>query len=280
MNSAYNVGAPQLRRLQEEMVRAAIILDQGNGGLRKLFEKSDFFERHSNFLQISIRAANAADFIVWQRLCESRMRLMITSLETTEVMACPFAKFFRREFTYRGYLSATDGNKISEASKKEGAGTSDDTATNNEGSQRGSDNGEGRFGAHQSDFFIALRFAPGVETCNLKYLTSDFLHKVNSWEERTEGMDLQITHVLQQDLPHALLREGLVGLEKKVEGPPRPIPDFSKILGESTASSRPNTPIEQDQQSTGLTPKVARSTLSCDEILGSPTKRARNEDKK
>ena len=283
VNSAYNVGSPQLRRIKEEMLRALMLLDQGGGKWRKIFEKSDFFARHSNYLQITIRADSAANFLKWQRLCESRMRLLITSLETTEVMAWPFAKFFRREFNYRGYAVSSEENKTQATSAEKGTNNAeiavgeDDACCN--------DNDKSRFRGHQSDFFIALRFAPGVETFNLKYLASDFLHKVNSWEERTEDMDLQIAHVLQQHLPRALIGEGLAGIEATVEGPSHAVPDFRKILGSgaspaSSSSSRPNTPVDQGDESTGLTPKVARSTLACDEILGSPTKRARNDDKK
>ena len=157
MNSAYNIGIPQLRRIQDEMCRAAYTLEHTRhpGDCSGIFQDGGFFNRHHNYLQIKIRAPNAEDFLHWFRLCESRMRLLIASLETPEVQAWPFAKFFDRRF----------GNH------------------------------------HESFFFIAIRFAPAVETVDLRYLTSEFLHKINSWEGRKEGMDLSIDRVAHRHLP-------------------------------------------------------------------------------
>ena len=159
MNSAYNIGIPQLRRIQDEMCRAAYTLEHPVSGhpgdCRGIFQDGGFFNRHHNYLQIKIHARNAEDFLHWFRLCESRMRLLIASLETPEVQAWPFAKFFDRRY----------GNN------------------------------------HESFFFIAIRFAPAVETVDLRYLTSEFLHKINSWEGRKEGMDLSIDRVAHRNLP-------------------------------------------------------------------------------
>lgn len=156
MNSAYNVGIPQLRRIQDEMSRAAYVLENTkDGSCRDIFEEGGFFHRHSNYLQINIRARNSEDYLHWFRLCESRLRLLIASLETPDVHAWPFAKFFERNY-----------------------GTT-----------------------HEAYFFIALRFAPGLETVDLRYSTSEFLHKVNSWEGRKEGMDISIGRISADELP-------------------------------------------------------------------------------
>ena len=237
MNSTYNVGIPQLRRLQEEMIRAAILLEKGENNWRHLFRKSDFFERHSNYLQVTIRAANAEDFLKWFRLCESRLRLLITSLETPQVSVWPFAKFFRRNYTKRGVVA--DGNRLSD----------DDCM-------------------HESCFFVALRFAPGVDTVNLRHCASDFLYKVNSWEERKEGMDLGIAHVLQEDLPDFVINHAVVDDDPTVS--------FTLKGGNpaKTMENRPGTPLNKEKGDTGLTPKLARSALSDPDIV-SPAKRAR-----
>lgn len=169
MNSSYNVGVPQLRRIQEEMIRAAILLEEkeeeeeeeggGGGGLRNLFQRSTFFQRHSNFLQLTISSNNSSDHINWMRFCQTKLRLLICSLETKQISAWPFSNFFHP-------------------------------------------NTSGGDGVCESFFFIALRFAPNVETINLKHFTLDFLHKVNSWEDRKPGMDLNIQHVLKENLPN------------------------------------------------------------------------------
>ena len=221
MNSAYNVGLPQRRRIQEETIRAACIMEEGEENWKLLFENSDFFVRHSNFLQLTIRASNANDFFKWQRFCESRLRLLITSLETPQVNVWPFAKFFKRTYSPIGIR-----NKVDNVSKD---------------------------GLHESYFFIALRFAVGVETVSLRYSMSDFLHKVNSWEERKEGMDLGIAHILKDDLPPEV---------------------FETSTETISVNPRPRTPVDQEETGTRLTPKLARSTLSVDDI-DTQSKRAR-----
>jgi poly(A) polymerase len=231
VNSTYNVGLPQLRRIQEEMIRAAILLEEGEHSWRNIFRGSDFFERHSNYLQITIRASNAEDFLKWLRLCESRLRLLITSLETPQVSAWPFAQFFRRKYTKTGVVAS-------------GAQQSHDDCL------------------HESFFFVALRFAPGVDTVNLRYCTSDFLYKVNSWEERKEGMDLGIAHVLQEDLPSFVFNVPCTSLE------------VANAASSEAPEDRTGRPSNKEESSTRLTPKLARSTLSEADVV-SPAKRAR-----
>jgi poly(A) polymerase Pap1 len=259
VNSTYNVGLPQLRRIQEEMLHAAIILEEGEENFGKLFRKSDFFRRHSNFLQITIRATNSDDFFKWLRLCESRLRLLITSLDTPQVNAWPFTKFFERKYNPSGSLK-----------RQKNAKSPDNSCL------------------HESFFFIALRFAPGVDSVNLRYCTADFLNKVNSWEERKEGMDLTIAHVLLEDLPAFVFDDddGDDDNDDDVKEQPTtstvPIPQEQPLNDTPAATPkptpRPQTPTNHEEGSTRLTPKLARSTLLEAAILGSPAKRARNNN--
>jgi len=169
VNSSYNVGVPQLRRIQEEMIRAAILLEEKeedeNGGWRILFQRSTFFQRHSNFLQLTISSNNSSDHINWIRFCQTKLRLLISNLETKQISAWPFSNFFH----------PNNGIVVDDALEEDAV--------------------------YESFFFIALRFAPNVETINLKHYTLDFLHKVNSWEDRKPGVDLNIQHVLKENLP-------------------------------------------------------------------------------
>lgn len=152
MNSSYNVGIPQLRRMQDELVRAC----QHCRDYDKLFSPSSFFSRHKHFLQATISATSKQDYVEWQRLVESKLRLLILGLETTEVHAWPFAKFFETKCE-ENYIEST--------------------------------------------FFLALRFDIWVHNVDLRHLTSDFLHKVNSWTGRKAGMDLKLEHRLDEKLP-------------------------------------------------------------------------------
>ena len=57
MNSSYNVGQPQSRRLREELFRAEGIIDSitdGNGTWADLLEGSTFFSEHQHYLEVSI----------------------------------------------------------------------------------------------------------------------------------------------------------------------------------------------------------------------------------
>lgn len=237
VNSAYNVGIPQLRRLQEEMIRASHTLERGEDHWRDLFLDSDFFYRHSNFVQISISAKNINDFLPWHRFCESRLRLLISALETPQISPWPFARFFKREFTKYGKVRMQHNQYTDDSCKRE------------------------------SFFYIALRFAPGVRTVDLRYHISDFLQKMNSWEERKEGMDLAICHVTQRDLPSFVyepLPVNQVHATVHREKPTRP-------------RQEPATNALPDEGNTRLTPKMARSTLLDEEIgLQSPAKKAKN----
>jgi poly(A) polymerase Pap1 len=173
MNSSYNVGRPQLRRIQEEMGRAVRLLREaeivGETDWKRLLRGSAFFHQHVHFLHITIMATNADDFVPWFRFCESKLRYLINRLDIPDVMAFPFAKFFDRRYNKNGRCL--------------GAGRSDDDCL------------------HESCFFMGLRFAPGLEKVDLQFYTTDFLHMINSWEGRRKGMDLSMAHVVFQDLP-------------------------------------------------------------------------------
>jgi poly(A) polymerase len=168
MNSSYNVDYPQLRFMQQEMLRTSALfkthVKSAANVYRKLFVPTDFFDRHKHFLQINIRASNKQDFVEWFRLVESKIRLLVSTLETPEVHAWPLARFFEPK------SGSTDG------SDKAGDGC-------------------------EKVFFIALRFEQHIDSMDVRPLTMDFLYKVNSWEGRKATMDLSITHITDKDLP-------------------------------------------------------------------------------
>eukprot|EP00804_Cyclotella_cryptica_P012051 CCRYP_004496-RA/>CCRYP_004496-RA protein AED:0.01 eAED:0.01 QI:205/1/1/1/1/1/2/720/597 len=164
MNSSYNVGEPQLRRIREELVRASKLcsdVSRGKKTWEALFEGNSFFTQHATYLQVDITSTNEDDFRAWFGLCEARMRLLIVGLESPlqGVRAYPFAKFFHRR-------PSGDDQSLFIAS-----------------------------------FFIALRFAGSVQRVDLGPLATDFLQVVNSWEKRQNTMDLIMNVVSQKHLP-------------------------------------------------------------------------------
>ena len=57
MNSAYNVGQAQSRRLKEELFRAEELIDliaDGEASWTDLLERNTFFREHQHFLEVSI----------------------------------------------------------------------------------------------------------------------------------------------------------------------------------------------------------------------------------
>ena len=163
MNSSYNVGEPQLRRLKEEMIRASKLCDgviNGKKSWNVLFEGSSFFTQHAAYLQVDITSTNEDDFRAWFGLCEARLRHLIVGLESPEygVRAYPFAKFFQR--------------RPSEVEL-----------------------------CYTASCFIALRFANGIHEMNLGPLADGFLQAVNCWEDRLPTMDLFMNIVTQKNLP-------------------------------------------------------------------------------
>jgi hypothetical protein len=175
MNSAYNVGIPQLRRLTHALQEGSVMIqeiEEGNKTWDDLFE-TNFFHRHAIFLQTNIMASNGTDFLEWFRFVESRLRLLIAGLDNPHygIQAEPFCKFYDRKYNSLGICL--------------GLGTSDASCKT------------------ESCLFIGLRLE--VDHIDLSYLVGEFLHKVNTWEGRNAGMDLTMETVGRDSLPKFLL---------------------------------------------------------------------------
>mmetsp|Transcript_9269 Transcript_9269/g.13563 ORF Transcript_9269/g.13563 Transcript_9269/m.13563 type:complete len:91 (+) Transcript_9269:254-526(+) len=59
MNSSYNVGQPQLRRIMDELNEACRILQgisRGECTWANLFQGNDFFKQHRHYLQVCVLA--------------------------------------------------------------------------------------------------------------------------------------------------------------------------------------------------------------------------------
>lgn len=152
---------------------------------RSILRPTNFFMRYAHFLQLTIRASNAEDFLKWFRLVESRLRILMTNIDGPEVSAWPFGQCFKREAAEAGVVP--DGGSIA---------SEDDCQ-------------------QEAFFFIGLKFAEGVETVNLKHATSDFLYNINSWEGRKKGMDFGMSTILREDLPMDMIEDQLLFNEDK-----------------------------------------------------------------
>jgi len=172
MNSSYNVGEPQLRRIRDEFWYASKLMDKVYSGKEKwnaLFESNGFFDQHQNYLQVKIKGSNEGLFLPWFGFCESRLRILIAGLESpaTGVQAYPYAKFFH---------TREDGDYV-------------------------------------ASFFIALRFSNDARQVKFEPLVSEYLHTVNSWNDRVSGMDLTMNLVQQNRLPSFVFSASMPNVE-------------------------------------------------------------------
>eukprot|EP00624_Nannochloropsis_granulata_P000459 evm.model.NODE_11749_length_11762_cov_28.677435.5 len=163
MNSAYNVGMPQLRRLQEELERAAILtrswaldptsklMTRRKEGWESLFEVSPYFTRFHNFLQVDVwvqggREEKGGEFSRWFGWVESRLRSLILALEQPPLLhSYPLADALSNPFPF----SAADHHQ---------------------------QQGEG--GRRRVSFFVALVFETSVNNYDISPAVEDFLLKV------------------------------------------------------------------------------------------------------
>lgn len=143
-------------------------------------------------------ANNSKDFRSWFGFCEARLRIFIAGLESPEngVQAYPFARFFSRKVPLSpqeaNSSSSSDGAVLPERGVRSPSTT---LVCSNEPKAAGEQQ------QHVSSFFVALRFAPNIECFDLTGSAQEMLFKLNSWEDRVEGMDMTIEHLTQSQLP-------------------------------------------------------------------------------
>ena len=67
-------------------------------------------------------------------------------------------------------------------------------------------------------YFIALRFADGIEEVDIRTGAEEFFYVVGSWDGRRAGMDLTIEHIIQDHLPPFVFdKKDVCGEESKLE---------------------------------------------------------------
>jgi poly(A) polymerase Pap1 len=154
-------------------------------------------------------ANNSKDFRSWFGFCEARLRIFIASLESPEngVQAYPFARFFFRKVPLSspvGTNSSSSGAAVAVMPDGGKRCTSTTLACVKEPKvavvrQQ-----------HVSSFFVALRFAPNIECFDLTGSAQEMLFKLNSWEDRVEGMDMTMEHLMQSQLPAFVFEKSVI----------------------------------------------------------------------
>ena len=167
MNSAYNVGEAQLRRVKAEVRRGFRITSclrdcpperagDCEGVWEKLFAHSDFFSRYEHYLQVRVSACSKEALKPWLAWVESKLRYLIIACDSPPTT---------KAHPYASLLPEAPSNPLA------------------------------------LHFFIGLTFQEGTPNVDLTPAVADFITKVNQWGRRTLDMELMIFHRLKDTLP-------------------------------------------------------------------------------
>eukprot|EP00596_Hydrurales_sp_CCMP1899_P000116 CAMPEP_0119036968 /NCGR_PEP_ID=MMETSP1177-20130426/5024_1 /TAXON_ID=2985 /ORGANISM="Ochromonas sp, Strain CCMP1899" /LENGTH=774 /DNA_ID=CAMNT_0006997563 /DNA_START=278 /DNA_END=2599 /DNA_ORIENTATION=- len=190
MNSSYNVGLPQFRLIQEEIQRGKMIF-QNNKSFSDSFPwhtlcsstLCDFFRKVPRYIQVDIFAGNAGDQKNWFGWCESRLRMLILSLEQPPMIFChPQAHFYRRRV-----ISSTTANDDINV-------RGDEIELNTAGTAEKS--------MEISSFFIGLSFGNmNFKTADVTPSILDFINRVGIYDKKKQCMEVVVTPCTQDEIP-------------------------------------------------------------------------------
>lgn len=206
MNSAYNVGEPQLRIIREEIARAmeaTTVILEDDESWAILFRHSDFFERYPHYIQIDVVAKQGEDHRRWYGWVESRLRSLIVAIEQQPgINAHPYANAFVNpmglDVQCTSFFIALS--------------------------------------------FIASSQQASVD---LTIIMKEFVYKANLWDRKKMTMDIQISHCLRYDLPAFVFNTGRnvpadhahVPQQPAQNTPQHDLPDSNSTREHSNASS-------------------------------------------
>lgn len=187
MNSAYNVGSPQLNMLLREIRRGEKIWKQYQSSAstststlpfpwEDLFTcaKKEYLTIYPRYLQVDVTAPDSMKHKKWFGWCESRMRALPIALDQSCITShpCTFA-FHKQQLQLelqQDQLVDSDSNTLCTA------------------------------------FFIGLSFKSGLKFVDVAPSVQDFLSYVLSWTGWEEGMDLDMAAVTPTGIPDWVLR--------------------------------------------------------------------------
>ncbi|XP_063934190.1 poly(A) polymerase type 3-like [Zophobas morio] len=183
INSTHNVMESTLSVIKEEFNRALGItlkIENNQSTWKELFEKSDFFYVHKNFIQVDAFSENEEDHRAWYALVEARIRFLVLQFERTQnVRPCPFPKAYhiRPEenlFQTTFFIGLTFPPKSPDA-------------VSTGGKRR-------------------VELTPAVR---------EFMRKVQTWQAHKESMQLKVHHVKRSELPDFIYEDGEKPARKK-----------------------------------------------------------------
>eukprot|EP00192_Tetraselmis_astigmatica_P004068 CAMPEP_0117666730 /NCGR_PEP_ID=MMETSP0804-20121206/10546_1 /TAXON_ID=1074897 /ORGANISM="Tetraselmis astigmatica, Strain CCMP880" /LENGTH=488 /DNA_ID=CAMNT_0005474323 /DNA_START=443 /DNA_END=1905 /DNA_ORIENTATION=- len=174
MNSSYNVSEATKGIMMEEFSRGDIVTEQillkpDNPNWAILYEKSDFFTKFKNYLEIEIVAGSEESFKLWEGWAHSRLRHLLMKIER--------------------FVHVRPWPKGVKCASRDGLSTPHRICYYM-GLQK-----------RQNQF----TYGPGTNSVDLNRPVRDFLHLVKSWPNVKEGMDVFVRHLKQKQLPKEVL---------------------------------------------------------------------------
>lgn len=201
MNSSYNVSECTLAVMAEEFRRGdevcGQILSRGGAALTewgKLLEPLSFFEGFKHFLQVEVVASCKEDFEMWEGWVHSRMRLLIKSAGMM-VDVRPWPKAFRPPDQQPQALAAAAA-----AAAVEAADGQQQAAVTPPQPRCLYFMGLSKKKAQMYSQYNQALVIPQSKV-DLTSPVNEFAHKVKEWDQRREGMDIAVRHLLQRQLP-------------------------------------------------------------------------------
>ncbi|EFN55520.1 hypothetical protein CHLNCDRAFT_23208 [Chlorella variabilis] len=171
MNSSYNVSECTLAVMAEEFRRGdevcGRIMTHNGSGLTdwaQLLEPLPFFEGFKHFLQVEVMASSQEDFEVWEGWVHSRMRLLI--------------KVDQQQQQQQQQQDGGGGGSVADPPAQQ---------------------------QPRCFYFMGLSKKKAMiipqSKVDLTQPVNEFAHKVKEFEQRREGMDISVRHLLQRQLP-------------------------------------------------------------------------------
>ncbi|KAL4432581.1 hypothetical protein ABPG77_000518 [Micractinium sp. CCAP 211/92] len=187
MNSSYNVSECTLAVMAEEFRRGDEVCGQilsrtgpGPTDWGKLLEPLPFFEGFKHFLQVEVVAGSKEDFEMWEGWVHSRMRLLIKSAGMM-VDVRPWPKAFRPPDQQQQQHDGTGEQKPVQPRCLYFMGLS-------------------KKKPQVYNQYSQALVIPQSKV-DLTAPVNEFAHKVKEWDQRREGMDIAVRHLLQRHLP-------------------------------------------------------------------------------
>eukprot|EP01041_Mallomonas_annulata_P000379 gene379-692_t len=190
MNSAYNVGAPQLRILQEEIQRGKTICynytKNSSSNIKnpfpwnEIFESSieSYFNKYPRYIQLDIISSDRDKHKRWLGWCESRMRGLSIALDDQN-----YIKSHPHSFSFH-QIKEKEKQQLQQLPQSQ---SSNKITVQNE--------------EFITSFFLGLSFTEGIKTLDATDCIQNFLHHIASWRQWEVGMDIQIFALNRTNIP-------------------------------------------------------------------------------